>query len=122
MIEESTALAEFRQKIGEGDFLRTVAEAMLQLLMEADAQGPGVPSIALVRSRDRIPALPEGLRPLMRSGQSVVGRHAAGLGKRLGRARSWKPATRTLPTWRQLQRRGTRAASDQRRALADGRP
>jgi putative transposase len=39
MTEESMALAELVQKIGEGDFLRTVAEAVLQLLMEADVEG-----------------------------------------------------------------------------------
>ena len=36
---ESMALAELVQKVGEGDFLRTVAEAVLQLLMEADVEG-----------------------------------------------------------------------------------
>jgi putative transposase len=39
MTEESMALAELVQKVGEGDFLRTVAEAVLQLLMEADVEG-----------------------------------------------------------------------------------
>jgi putative transposase len=32
-------LAEFVQKAGEGDFLRAVAEAVLQILMEADVGG-----------------------------------------------------------------------------------
>jgi len=32
-------LAELLEKAGEGDFLRTVAEAVLQLLMEADVEG-----------------------------------------------------------------------------------
>src|ERR671912_2265567 len=39
MTEERLPLAELLQKAGEGDFLRTVAEAVLQLLMEADAEG-----------------------------------------------------------------------------------
>ena len=33
------ALAELVQKAGEGEFLRAVAEAVLQILMEADVEG-----------------------------------------------------------------------------------
>jgi hypothetical protein len=33
-------LAELLEKAGEGDFLRAVAEAVLQLLMESDVEGP----------------------------------------------------------------------------------
>ena len=36
---DSMALAELVRKVGEGDFLRTVAEAVLQRLMEADVEG-----------------------------------------------------------------------------------
>jgi putative transposase len=32
-------LAELLEKAGEGDFLRAVAEAVLQLLMETDVEG-----------------------------------------------------------------------------------
>ena len=39
MAEETLALAELLEKAGEGDFLRSVAEAVLQLLMEADVDG-----------------------------------------------------------------------------------
>src|SRR4030088_1438647 len=39
MTEERMALAELLQKSGDGDFLRTVAEAVLQILMEADVEG-----------------------------------------------------------------------------------
>src|SRR5215813_2753396 len=39
MTEERLALAELLEKAGEGDFLRAVAEAVLQLLMEADVEG-----------------------------------------------------------------------------------
>src|SRR5215468_985182 len=39
MTEERLALAELLEKAGEGDFLRAVAEAVLQLLMEADVAG-----------------------------------------------------------------------------------
>ena len=39
MTEERLALSELLQKSGEGDFLRAVAEAVLQLLMEADVEG-----------------------------------------------------------------------------------
>jgi putative transposase len=39
MTEERLPLIELLQKVGEGDFLRSVAEAVLQLLMEADAEG-----------------------------------------------------------------------------------
>jgi transposase-like protein len=39
MTEERMALAELLQKAGESDFLRAVAEAVLQILMEADVEG-----------------------------------------------------------------------------------
>jgi putative transposase len=39
MAEERLALIELLEKVGEGDFLRTVAEAVVQLLMEADVEG-----------------------------------------------------------------------------------
>ena len=39
MTEDRLPLADLLQKAGEGDFLRSVAEAVLQLLMEADAEG-----------------------------------------------------------------------------------
>ena len=39
MTEERMPLAELLEKAGEGDFLRAVAEAVLQLLMEADIEG-----------------------------------------------------------------------------------
>src|ERR1700737_2350079 len=39
MTEERLVLAELLEKAGDGDFLRTVAEAVLQLLMEADVEG-----------------------------------------------------------------------------------
>jgi putative transposase len=39
MTEENITLTDLLQKSGEGDFLRTVAEAVLQILMEADVEG-----------------------------------------------------------------------------------
>lgn len=39
MAEDRMALIELLQKAGEGDFLRTIAEAVLQMLMEADVEG-----------------------------------------------------------------------------------
>jgi hypothetical protein len=36
MTEERLVLADLLEKAGDGDFLRTVAEAVLQLLMESD--------------------------------------------------------------------------------------
>jgi hypothetical protein len=39
MTEDRMALIELLQKSEEGDFLRCVAEAVLQLLMEADVEG-----------------------------------------------------------------------------------
>jgi transposase-like protein len=39
MTEERMALAELVQKAGDGDFLRAVAEAVLQILMESDVEG-----------------------------------------------------------------------------------
>ena len=37
--EERLVLAELLEKAGESDFLRAVAEAVLQLLMETDVEG-----------------------------------------------------------------------------------
>jgi putative transposase len=39
MTEDRLPLVELSQKAGEGDFLRSVAEAVSQLLREADAEG-----------------------------------------------------------------------------------
>src|SRR6202171_3194782 len=39
MTEERLVLAELLEEAGEGDFLRAVAEAVLQLLMETDVEG-----------------------------------------------------------------------------------
>jgi len=39
MTEENMSLAELLQKSGDGDFLRMVAEAVLQILMENDVEG-----------------------------------------------------------------------------------
>ncbi len=39
MTEDRLPLAELMQKAGGDDFLRSVAEAVLQLLMEADVEG-----------------------------------------------------------------------------------
>ncbi len=39
MTDDRLPLVELLQKAGDGDFLRAVAEAVLQLLMEADVEG-----------------------------------------------------------------------------------
>ena len=39
MTEETLPLAELLAKAGDGDFLRAVAEAVVQLLMESDVEG-----------------------------------------------------------------------------------
>src|SRR6266478_9353348 len=39
MTEDRMALVDLLQKSGDGDFLRAVAEAVLQILMEADVEG-----------------------------------------------------------------------------------
>jgi transposase-like protein len=39
MTEDRLVLAELLEKAGDGDFLRAVADAVLQLLMEADVEG-----------------------------------------------------------------------------------
>jgi transposase-like protein len=39
MTEDRLALTELLQKSGDGDFLRAVAEAVLQILMDADVEG-----------------------------------------------------------------------------------
>jgi hypothetical protein len=39
MTEERLVLTDLLEKAGDGDFLRAVAEAVLQLLMESDVEG-----------------------------------------------------------------------------------
>jgi putative transposase len=39
MTEDRMALVDLLQKSGDGDFLRAVAEAVLQILMETDVEG-----------------------------------------------------------------------------------
>jgi transposase-like protein len=39
MTDDRMALADLIQKTGDGDFLRTLAESVLQILMEADVEG-----------------------------------------------------------------------------------
>ena len=39
MTDDRMALVDLLQKSGDGDFLRAVAEAVLQILMEADVEG-----------------------------------------------------------------------------------
>jgi transposase-like protein len=39
MTDDRMALVELLQKSGDADFLRSVAEAVLQILMEADVEG-----------------------------------------------------------------------------------
>jgi len=39
MTQERLVLAELLEKAGDGDFLRAMAEAVLQLLMETDVEG-----------------------------------------------------------------------------------
>ena len=39
MTENRLPLAELLAKAGDGDFLRTIAESVMQLLMEADVEG-----------------------------------------------------------------------------------
>jgi putative transposase len=39
MTDDSMALVDLMQKAGDGDFLRSVAEAVLQIMMEADVDG-----------------------------------------------------------------------------------
>ena len=39
MTEDSMALVELPQKSGDADFLRSVAGAVLQILMESDVEG-----------------------------------------------------------------------------------
>lgn len=44
MTEDRLPLNELLQKAGDGDFLRAVAESVLQLLMEADVEGLMAPA------------------------------------------------------------------------------
>ena len=49
MTDDRLPLAELMAKTGDGDFLRTIAESVLQIIMEADVDGlvgTSVPAIA----------------------------------------------------------------------------
>lgn len=39
MIDDRLPLTELMAKTGDGDFLRTIAESVLQIIMEADVDG-----------------------------------------------------------------------------------
>jgi predicted ATPase len=55
MTEERLVLAELLEKAGEGDFVRAVAEAVLQLLMESDVEGLiGAGRYAMLRPSSRL--------------------------------------------------------------------
>ena len=59
MTEDRPPLNELLQKAGDGDFLRAVAESVLQLLMEADVEGPsGGPARTGRRSAELAQRLP----------------------------------------------------------------
>jgi hypothetical protein len=64
MTEERLALSELLEKAGDGDFLRSVAEAVLQLLMEADVEGLMRLRPAPVSAAQQWPSLPVYFRPL----------------------------------------------------------
>ena len=49
MTDDRMALVELLQKSGESDFLRAVAEAVLQILIEADVEGLIVPAVMSAR-------------------------------------------------------------------------
>jgi hypothetical protein len=56
MTDDRMALVELLQKSGESDFLRAVAEAVLQILMEADVEGLMAPAVTSVASTGSITA------------------------------------------------------------------
>ena len=63
MTEERLVLAELLEKAGEGDFLRAVAEAVLQLLMETDVEGlVGASSVRQVQQIGSWHRVPVNLR------------------------------------------------------------
>ena len=90
MTEERLPLAELLAKAGDGDFLRSVAEAVVQLLMETDVDG-----LIGAGRHERT-----GERTTYRRYYDVRG----GVGGRIGRA-TWKtfrrktPMKRTLRSW-----------------------
>jgi hypothetical protein len=59
MTDERLPLAELLAKSGDGDFLRSVAEAVLQMLMEADVEGL-IGAGRHERTGDRLPSWPPG--------------------------------------------------------------
>ncbi len=81
MTEDRLSLAELLAKAGDGDFLRNVAEAVVQLLMEADVEGvigSGRHERTLVtcprRSGPPDMRVPEALRGVTRWDASITSR------------------------------------------------
>ena len=52
MTDDRLPLAELMAKTGDSDFLRSIAESVLQLIMEADVDGVIGPLTRLIQSRD----------------------------------------------------------------------
>ena len=69
MTDERMALVELLQKSGDGDFLRSIAEAVLQILMEADVEGL-IGASRHERSAERLEPPPNWWTPLVSSERS----------------------------------------------------
>ena len=85
MTEERLPLNELLQKAGDGDFLRAVAESVLQLLMEADVEGL-IGAGRHERAADRLNWRRYHDCPRRRSGRSFGGVHGAVSNNKHGRA------------------------------------
>ena len=111
MTDDRMALVDLLQKSGDGDFLRAVAEAVLQILMEADVEGL-IGAGRHERSADRlnyrngyrersldtrlgslqlrIPKLRQGKRSVKTPGQAAARSTAAGFQCQGSRSAIWR--------------------------------
>ena len=98
MTDDRLPLVELVQKAGDGDFLRAVAEAVLQLLMEADVEG--------LIGAGRHERSPERLNGRNGSRERTLDTRLGALQLRIPKLRqgrssrpSWSPARRARRRW-----------------------
>ena len=105
MTEDRLPLNELLQKAGDGDFLRAVAESVLQLLMEADVEGL-IGAGRHERAADRLN---------WRATATATARSTRGLARSISRSRSCGPAATSRRSWRRARRRKRRWSPSSRR-------
>ena len=98
MTEERLPLNELLEKAGDGDFLRAVAESVLQLLMEADVEGL-IGAGRHERAADRLNWRNGYLDHARRAAWLAQPQDPEAAGRRPTSRRSWRRARRRKRRW-----------------------